>query len=138
MFPVPEVERDGAAAVAAAEIERTLERRGFFGANRERESQLLVDIGRKQQWSSLTLTSTTSLAIYQKNTIMFNVARPSQRYDSYNGLTASFVADPLVSSVYEDAADPWSGTGTPAIQAEPSSEFSNVLGVYHFIRVVLA
>jgi hypothetical protein len=61
---------------------------------------------------------------------MFNVARPSQRYESYNGLNTSYVADPLASSAYEDPVDPWSGTGTPAIQAEPSSEFSNILGVY--------
>ena len=59
---------------------------------------------------------------------MFNVARPSQRYDSFNGLTTSFVADPLASSAYDDPADPWSGTGTPAPQPEPPSDFSNILG----------
>ncbi|KIM25405.1 hypothetical protein M408DRAFT_210488 [Serendipita vermifera MAFF 305830] len=60
---------------------------------------------------------------------MFNVARsPSQRYESFGGLNTSFVADPLASSAYDDTLDPWSGTGTPAVQAEPASDFSNILG----------
>jgi hypothetical protein len=60
---------------------------------------------------------------------MFNVARsPPSRYEALNGLNASFVTDPLASSVYEDAVDPWSA-GTPALSGPASPELSGVLGM---------
>ncbi|KAG8848407.1 Sorting nexin mvp1 [Serendipita sp. 411] len=59
---------------------------------------------------------------------MFNVARsPQTRYDSLNGFQASFVADPLAASVYDNDVDPWSGVATPT-HPEPTSEFSSILG----------
>lgn len=65
---------------------------------------------------------------------MFNVARsPPSRYDALNGLNASFVSDPLVSSMYDDPIDPWS-MGTPAI-AEPTSEVSSILGMHHMLPI---
>lgn len=62
---------------------------------------------------------------------MFNVARPSlPRYDAPNGLNASFVSDPLVSSVYDDNLDPWSSTA-PTFPEPASNEFSGIIGMFY-------